>query len=74
MRRGLGLLSWAFAKPLRGTLVGGGLALAIIGVGVAITLVLSGEAQPAYVRQLAQAFAEFDKGNRARRGGRRHDC
>jgi hypothetical protein len=63
-------LKWLFASRIRGAIVCGALVLGIIGLAIGLTLALRTETQPAYVRQLAQAFGEFDKGNRtkSRRG------
>src|SRR5262245_48997219 len=65
MRRRLaGFPAWLRANPLRGAIALCGLAMALIGLGVGLALILRPAAQPSYVRQLAQAFGEFDKGNR----------
>jgi tetratricopeptide (TPR) repeat protein len=59
-------LKWLFASRIRGAIVCGALVLGIIGLAIGLTLALRTETQPAYVRQLAQAFGEFDKGNRTK--------
>jgi tetratricopeptide (TPR) repeat protein len=59
-----GLPGWLRANPVRGSLALGGSSIAIIGLVLALTLVLRPAARPTYIRQLAQAFSAFEKGNR----------
>jgi tetratricopeptide (TPR) repeat protein len=55
---------WLRANPVRGALALAALAVAFIGFIVGLTLTLRPAARPAYIRQLAHAFGELDKGNR----------
>src|SRR5262245_19891291 len=54
----------AVATSRRALAVLGSLAVAIIGVAAGLTLALWPAERPAYMRQLAQAFAKFDAGER----------
>ena len=59
-----GLPRWALATRRRMIAVFGCLAVAIIGGGPGLTLALWPAERPAYMRQLAQAFAKYDSGDR----------
>jgi len=60
-----GFPAWLRTHPVRGWSAIAALAVAFIGLAVGVTLMLRPTARPAYIRQLAHAFAESDKGNRA---------
>jgi tetratricopeptide (TPR) repeat protein len=64
LRRLAGIPGWLWANPLRGSLSVAGV-VGLIGLAVGVTLALRPAARPTYVQQLAQAFAELEKGNRA---------
>jgi tetratricopeptide (TPR) repeat protein len=65
LRRILSLAAWLRANRLRGWLAIAAAAVAVIGLVAALTLAARPAARPAYIRQLAQAFAEDAKGNRS---------
>jgi TolA-binding protein len=65
LRRLTGFPVWFKANRLRGSLAIAALAVAFIGLAIGLTLIFQPAARPTYVRQLAQAFGEYDKGNRA---------
>ena len=65
LRRLASFPGWLKANRLRGGIAVGGLSVAVIGLAVGLTLVLGRAVGPTYVRQLALALAELDKGNYA---------
>jgi len=64
VRRMLGLPGWLRANPVRSSLVMGGV-VAIIGAATGLTLAFWPAGEPAYVRQLGQAFASYEAGDYA---------
>ena len=65
LQRLKGFPAWLRANRLRGSLAIAALTVGLIGLLVGLTLTFHPAARPTYIRQLAQAFAEYDKGNRA---------